>query len=209
MAITREIMQQLVQEYDLVPKLTEKLSEVQERYPEMSHYAGWHPKYFYDYLCAEVFSEETVKLVAQDDFWDTSFVKEFKEVEDVLYVEEYNYPALVKELGGGWCVLTVDFCKRHFSIIEKNANALAELAKVLIEKGVEPWFEVPEPVEAGATNKREAILQTLFDLSQEKPKKFLSMVKDNLYASGYVKESVTNKEIKKILEGIVDDIPST
>lgn len=208
MPVTPEIMQTVVQSYDLVGRLTEELCKKQEEHPSIPRFVGWHPGYFFRYTVLDEVNSGIQKLI-QPGPLDSSFVKEMENVDGVLYLHEPEYPALVQTLESGpLCVLTVDFCHKVFHKIEHNANSLRELAHLLEKNDQDVWFNVPVPVTPDMQDKRQAILETLRILAAQKPKKFLSSAKSSLHALGYDNSQFGDKEIKDIFEDILSDKPS-
>lgn len=203
MTVTPEIMKNLAGNYDIAGRLTEELIKQQEKRPQLDRFVGWHPGYFRNIVLDEV-TPPMRKLLTTDTL-DSSFVKELEHVDGVLFAMEPDCPALVETLESSrLCVLTIDFCHKMFHKIENNANALWELADLLHKNGEGVWFNVPAPVVPDVEAKRKAILVTLQQLAQAKPKKFPGMVQDNLHALGFDKGQFSTKEIKALFEDIIN-----
>jgi hypothetical protein len=205
MTVTAEVMQDFVLRYDVLAHLTEELLKRQDAQPFVRRYIGWHPGYFYEKLMKDLPKELTVPL-EKDDFFDTSFIKELGKLDGALSVLESKNPALIQtERGEHLSILTVDFCKAMFHKIEGNANAVRELAGILEENGQKVWFTVPDKATPTVDSKQQALLETLFDLAQEKPKRFKTQVKRKLYTLGFDETTLSNGEIDLLLASIVFD----
>jgi hypothetical protein len=205
MTVTTEMMQDFATQYDVLGRLTEELTKRQDSHPDIPRYVGWHPAYFYKKLMEELPREATV-LIEKDDFFDGSFIKELGKLNGALWVMESDYPALVNiENGEHLSILTVDFCKEMFHKIENNANAVRELADLLKKHGHELWFSTPDKVAPTKDSKLQALAEALFNLTQEKPKKFKTQVKAKLYTLGFDESALSNKEIDALLGSLLFD----
>lgn len=203
MPITAEIMKELVEEHNVVGHLTQELVQLQGKYPGENRLIAWHPGYFLDAFIKTLPAEKRA-IVAKDDFWDYSFVKQLGEVEDIIYLDPTDYPALFFRYEQNHLApFTVDFFQEFFHKVELNVNALQELASILTKNGKPVWFTVPFSIAPDEEAKRRAILEILRELALEKPKKFPMRVQGKLYELGYDKAQFGKDEIMSLFEDIL------
>ena len=166
---------------------------------------AWHPGYFRDTLEKEL-PEEYQYLVKKSDFWDFSFVEELQNSPDMLTVDPTHYPALLKSFGNERLfVVPVSLFRSVTATTALNANALRELADILVKAGHEVWFPVPDLVAPDDIAKRNALREALLEMARRKPKVFTESAITALHVAGYdPTEIATKTKIFALLEELLE-----
>lgn len=200
---TKEDMEVLFRNFPIAEVLAEKLRMLMT--PGDPRIPSWHPGYFQDTLVKDL-PEEYQPLVRKSDFWDFSFVEEFKKAPDMLTVDPVLYPALFKPFDTGRLfVVPISLLRSITTTHTLNASALRELASILTEAGHDIWFTVPEAVAPDDKAKRNALREALLGLAHSKPKAFAETAITALHVAGYdPTEIATKKKIFALLEQLLE-----
>lgn len=199
---TTKDMEVLVKNFPIVEVLAEKLRNFMT--PGDTRIPAWHPGYFRDELEKEL-PEEHRFLVRKSDFWDFSFVKELKNIPDMLEIDPVEYPALFKMFDGSRLVIVpIALFRSLTATTDLNASALRELATLLAESGHQAWFTIPDPVTPSDSDKRNALREALREFAQSKPKVFAETAKTALHVAGFdTQEMATKKQVFSLLEELL------
>lgn len=200
---TKEDMDFLFKNFPIAEVLAEKLRTMMT--PGDLRVPSWHPGYFHQFLEKEL-PVEYRHLVTKSDFWDFSFVKELQNVPGMLTVDPVDYPALFKPFDNGRLfVVPIGLFRSITATSNLNANALRELASILVKSGHDVWFTVPEPLAPSDNDKRNALREALLALALSKPKVFAETAKTALHVAGFDSTHMaTKKQVFALLEQLLE-----
>lgn len=199
-----ERMKLLVEEQGLIDILTDSLMSLHEKYPETEKFIGWHMSWFVQDL-VKILPDDK-KHLAVSNVWDYSFYDALKSTPGIMIFSKKDYPALVECMNNSSaCIVSVDYCRLMFHMIEGNANALRELAELLTLNNEPVWFAVPAKIQADDEVKNRAIISAMAVVARQNPRKFPSLVKELLHEMGYDVSSLKNKEIDALFEKLVSE----
>lgn len=201
MATDAKTIQKLVNECNLVEALTEKL--IKRANPGSGRLPAWHPGYLQDELVAEL-PAPYGDLIKKDDFWDSSFVKELTAAPQFIRVTTIDYPSLFDPvISENLSVLTVPFIEWFMNTATMTPTALKDLAELLEEQDVKPWFSIPNPMEPTEADKMNALRVALKRVAQEKPKVFARLSSEALYVAGFNSEDFKKQEVYDLLDKLL------
>jgi len=196
-------MRALVDQYGMIDFLTHRLTELQEKNPDLTKLVGFSPYDFKQEL-VEMLPSDGKKLLAATP-WDYAFYHELGNVPDLFFVFSSRYPALIQgHKSHSQVVLSLEFLHLQFPLIQDNANAVLELTELLKTKGELPWFAVPPVPSPDDEAWKQAIMKSLGAMVQMHPRKFPEIVKNSIHELGYDNKGIKTKDVMAVLKEILE-----
>lgn len=195
-------MRALIDQYGMIDFLTQHLTELQEKNPDLTKLAAISPYELKDELLSILPAEG--RRIIEGTPWNYTFYHELPHAPDVFCVYSRRYPALVQgHKSHSQVVLSLEFLHLQFPLIQDNANAVLELTELLKTKGELPWFSVPPVPSLDDEAWKKAIMKSLGAMVQMHPRKFPEIVRNNIHELGYDNTGVKNKDVMGILNDIL------